>query len=119
TTLVLVALCAVGFTWRRLLSVLPVAIAALVLSMIPTITASLKVRFPASTKGRFTRFRLRAHTGVLHLIQPLARLWSRLVYSLTAWRIRRFPTLSFRSEEHTSELQSRRDLVCRLLLEKK
>src|SRR5690349_22774099 len=27
------------------------------------------------------------------------------------------PTL--RSEEHTSELQSRRDLVCRLLLEKK
>src|SRR5205809_1436705 len=95
TTLVLVALCAVGFTWRRLLSVLPVAVAALVLSMIPAITASLKVRFPASTKGRFTRFRLRALTGVLHLIQPLARLWSRLVYSLTAWRIRRFPTLSF------------------------
>src|SRR5690349_24034109 len=28
------------------------------------------------------------------------------------------PVLS-RSEEHTSELQSRRDLVCRLLLEKK
>src|SRR5438874_4804946 len=27
--------------------------------------------------------------------------------------------LSRRSEEHTSELQSRRDLVCRLLLEKK
>src|SRR6266496_6014886 len=27
--------------------------------------------------------------------------------------------LIFRSEEHTSELQSRRDLVCRLLLEKK
>src|SRR5699024_9555480 len=28
-------------------------------------------------------------------------------------------TLAFRSEEHTSELQSRFDLVCRLLLEKK
>src|SRR5690349_23156235 len=28
-------------------------------------------------------------------------------------------TLIDRSEEHTSELQSRRDLVCRLLLEKK
>src|SRR5438874_13527711 len=28
-------------------------------------------------------------------------------------------TLTNRSEEHTSELQSRRDLVCRLLLEKK
>src|SRR5438874_7434660 len=29
------------------------------------------------------------------------------------------PANSARSEEHTSELQSRRDLVCRLLLEKK
>src|SRR6267378_306529 len=28
-------------------------------------------------------------------------------------------TTRLRSEEHTSELQSRRDLVCRLLLEKK
>src|SRR5690349_22182333 len=34
----------------------------------------------------------------------------------------RYPTwrdAASRSEEHTSELQSRRDLVCRLLLEKK
>src|SRR5438874_7843735 len=29
------------------------------------------------------------------------------------------PSKPSRSEEHTSELQSRRDLVCRLLLEKK
>src|SRR5215469_14748426 len=29
------------------------------------------------------------------------------------------PLSACRSEEHTSELQSRRDLVCRLLLEKK
>src|SRR5215469_18553541 len=29
------------------------------------------------------------------------------------------PSKARRSEEHTSELQSRRDLVCRLLLEKK
>src|SRR3712207_8650672 len=29
------------------------------------------------------------------------------------------PTETFRSEEHTSELQSRQYLVCRLLLEKK
>src|SRR5258707_8447114 len=30
-----------------------------------------------------------------------------------------FPGLGYRSEEHTSELQSRQYLVCRLLLEKK
>src|SRR5688572_31883180 len=29
------------------------------------------------------------------------------------------PVVSFRSEEHTSELQSQSNLVCRLLLEKK
>src|SRR3712207_6846320 len=31
----------------------------------------------------------------------------------------RHPSLTIRSEEHTSELQSRQYLVCRLLLEKK
>src|SRR5438874_10093990 len=35
----------------------------------------------------------------------------------TTWKPLRAAAL--RSEEHTSELQSRRDLVCRLLLEKK
>ena len=35
------------------------------------------------------------------------------------WERRRDKTKTCRSEEHTSELQSRRNLVCRLLLEKK
>src|SRR5256885_2430441 len=35
------------------------------------------------------------------------------------WRIRRATTIETRSEEHTSELQSPCNLVCRLLLEKK
>src|SRR5947207_8659952 len=36
------------------------------------------------------------------------------------WIARRFgPAFARRSEEHTSELQSHSDLVCRLLLEKK
>src|SRR3712207_7605507 len=36
---------------------------------------------------------------------------------LRAWKVERY--VSSRSEEHTSELQSRQYLVCRLLLEKK
>src|SRR2546428_1717948 len=35
------------------------------------------------------------------------------------WRVESNPIETARSEEHTSELQSRSDLVCRLLLEKK
>src|SRR5690349_23816906 len=46
-----------------------------------------------------------------------------LVEFLARWFVRRNCRVAIlargRSEEHTSELQSRRDLVCRLLLEKK
>ncbi len=93
--LVLAALCAVGIIWTRLLNILPVAAAAFGLSLVPPISAALNIRFPASAKSGFARFRLRVVTAILHLMQPLARLWSRLIYSLTAWRISRFPTLSF------------------------
>src|SRR5690349_22014778 len=43
----------------------------------------------------------------------------RRVGSSSPWTVRVGSTWMRRSEEHTSELQSRRDLVCRLLLEKK
>src|SRR5699024_11839211 len=38
-----------------------------------------------------------------------------VVFAMTGYQ----PDITLRSEEHTSELQSRFDLVCRLLLEKK
>src|SRR5437667_8848718 len=43
----------------------------------------------------------------------------REAWPLTTWRMREFSTATPRSEEHTSELQSHHELVCRLLLEKK
>src|SRR5438874_4360269 len=47
-------------------------------------------------------------------------LYDHLAYHLRAiGAIDELKGLFARSEEHTSELQSRRDLVCRLLLEKK
>src|SRR5437667_1703975 len=39
--------------------------------------------------------------------------------NLAVCAVRRFADADERSEEHTSELQSHHDLVCRLLLEKK
>src|SRR5690625_6293206 len=41
------------------------------------------------------------------------------VFSLRQWDRFEVPSWDLRSEEHTSELQSRGHLVCRLLLEKK
>src|SRR5690606_39945590 len=63
---------------------------------------------------------------------PLALLYAGLIlyaslYPFTGWRVQGVqawswvgaPWPQYRSEEHTSELQSRENLVCRLLLEKK
>src|SRR5438874_2731482 len=44
---------------------------------------------------------------------------STMYYAWLAYRLAQRTGRDDRSEEHTSELQSRRDLVCRLLLEKK
>src|SRR5438874_8209778 len=58
------------------------------------------------------------YTLSLHDALPI----SRATRSARSWRLpsaTSCPGSCARSEEHTSELQSRRDLVCRLLLEKK
>src|SRR5699024_11403907 len=62
--------------------------------------------------------------GLAHGLPYVPRLRSgRFVLSPARWRVRAvdLPRTGrpWRSEEHTSELQSRFDLVCRLLLEKK
>src|SRR5690349_23117592 len=65
------------------------------------------------------------YTLSLHDALPILQK-NRKTVSPTRWIVARrsFPVATrrnsiARSEEHTSELQSRRDLVCRLLLEKK
>src|SRR5690349_24987229 len=53
---------------------------------------------------------------------PIAPVQLRAKGTLESWLTERYclyTVANGRSEEHTSELQSRRDLVCRLLLEKK
>src|SRR5687767_15436634 len=81
--------------------------------------------FPYTTLFRSTG-RIRGH-----MFLGYVRLW--IVYGcVEVWKCRQVPeqhlhtstlphlhTLLFRSEEHTSELQSLAYLVCRLLLEKK
>src|SRR3989442_10373363 len=85
-------------------------------------------RPPRSTLFPYTTlFRSRAHPETSAAAESAARLLPRLLKDQTptssqgrprgAW----VPSCSWRrrSEEHTSELQSRPHLVCRLLLEKK
>src|SRR5438105_8483146 len=58
------------------------------------------------------------YTTLFRSLSPLAILYGTLTVMILAHIVRGFP-FGTRSEEHTSELQSRVDLVCRLLLEKK
>src|SRR5690349_23721683 len=84
------------------------------------------LRPPRSTLFPYTTlFRSAIDVGG-HQITPSAEQLFALVLYLaaqrghaTSRRAARYRTRAKRSEEHTSELQSRRDLVCRLLLEKK
>src|SRR5699024_11379860 len=55
-----------------------------------------------------------SHVCVPVVVDPPSRIFPEFLFPL-----RVAPLVSPRSEEHTSELQSRFDLVCRLLLEKK
>src|SRR5690349_24607742 len=71
------------------------------------------------------------YTLSLHDALPISRFWSWLctfiadIYDVFLFNVETLHLVfkvflvCRRSEEHTSELQSRRDLVCRLLLEKK
>src|SRR2546427_3684437 len=81
-------------------------------------------RPPRSTLFPYTTlFRSQQH-GDLHRRNELHRVDQR--YQLLSWRPEQYRVpgpeqvqLAGRSEEHTSELQSQSNLVCRLLLEKK
>src|SRR3712207_7423317 len=81
-------------------------------------------RPPRSTLFPYTTlFRsLGVSTGRLHALHSFRhRRWARMRFKDAVTRNGSMPMLSrrLRSEEHTSELQSRQYLVCRLLLEKK
>src|SRR2546427_8698140 len=53
------------------------------------------------------------------LTTPITRSWFSSTGPCSIWASKYAPTAGARSEEHTSELQSQSNLVCRLLLEKK
>src|SRR6267378_8655132 len=101
-----------SFGWRRLLS-FPLA---LVLSL----------GLQAAPAGAVADTEYSVHPLVSnvagaasHTDSDLVNAWGLTASATSPWWVADNGTSVSRSEEHTSELQSRRDLVCRLLLEKK
>src|SRR2546422_8387006 len=83
--------------------------------------------FPYTTLFRSHRSTFSSHSRHSWALHPCATRWSRprnsrrrvFLEQLERFLHRAFELEIVRSEEHTSELQSRLHLVCRLLLEKK
>jgi hypothetical protein len=82
------ALAALGALWRPMLFILPLFVFALGGSLAQAMLGAWRASFPVGRHGRLERLQRRGLTGLLHLLQPLARLTSRLSYGLTPWRPR-------------------------------
>src|SRR5690625_6004881 len=70
-------------------------------------------------KSRFATARMVKRARALGLIEVRATVSAPVDVGLSTELAQRYGLHTARSEEHTSELQSRGHLVCRLLLEKK
>src|SRR5260370_3314910 len=74
---------------------------------------------PIQTMIMMMMFTRGIRKSTIHQIGFLAIFSSRMTLAMGIHASQGFSVLVFRSEEHTSELQSHLNLVCRLLLEKK
>src|SRR5438132_3375472 len=87
----------------------------------PTVGKSATTRQNTMSELNRRNFLLRAGTGLsaAWVTASWPALLSAATHAHAAAKAATPPKFEFRSEEHTSELQSHSDLVCRLLLEKK
>jgi O-antigen biosynthesis protein len=82
----LAALSALGSLWTPLLLALPLLALVVGMSLAQATLSAARASFAGSPRSRISRLKLRSLTAVLHLLQPLARLWGRLHGGLTPWR---------------------------------
>ena len=82
------ALAALGSLWRPVLAALPLLLVAILALLLQAGSTAAKADFSSPPRSAFGRLKMRSLTMVLHLLQPLARLYGRLTYGLTPWRRR-------------------------------
>jgi O-antigen biosynthesis protein len=84
----LAALSLLGIAWSPLLLALPLLAFVVAAPVAQAVVSARRAVFTSEPKGRWARFRLRALTALLHLVQPMARLRGRLRFGLAPWRRR-------------------------------
>ncbi len=84
----LAALSLLSPLWSPLSAALPLFVAAVGAPLFQSVMSGARARTPSTCRSPAEKFRFRALTAFLHLIQPLARLRGRLTLGLTPWRQR-------------------------------
>jgi len=87
TLAILAGIAALGVEWPPLRLALPLLGFGVSISLARAAMSAARASFP-TTLGRWRRLQRRLLTGVLHLLQPIARLRGRLKEGLTPWRSR-------------------------------
>jgi glycosyltransferase involved in cell wall biosynthesis len=88
-SLALLVLSFLGLLWKPLLTALPLLLVTVGLPLINVIKSMAKASFTIKPLSRFDQLKLRLLTGLLHIIQPVARLFGRFQSGLTPWRWRK------------------------------
>jgi GT2 family glycosyltransferase len=85
---VLATLTLLGLNWQPLLWTAPILLLACVALLAQAALSAAKAEFPTPATSALDHSRRLFVTGMLHLLQPIARLKGRLEHGLTPWRAR-------------------------------
>jgi O-antigen biosynthesis protein len=101
--LLLASLTVTGLWWRPLLWFLPLLLASVSAPLIHIVPTLAHTRFGSGAARGFKRWKLLAVTGLLHVIQPVARLHGRITHGLAPWRRPRTAILGFPRRRESAE----------------
>jgi hypothetical protein len=91
----LAMLSAIGILWTPLLFGLPLLALAVAAPLAQAVLSASHASFSSTPQSLIDRLKLRGLTAMLHMLQPLARLYGRLRYRLTLWRLHGMPYFAF------------------------
>ncbi len=84
----LAVLSAIGLLWPPLLAALPLFAIASGALLVQAGLGGARASFTSPSPSRLSRLKMRTLASILHLLQPLARLWGRQRDGLSPWRQR-------------------------------
>ena len=89
--LLLAGLSLLGLLWTPLLLALPLLVLVMSILVIQAGLSAAHASFADAPRTRSTQLKLQSLTALLHILQPLARLYGRMLHGLVPWRRRGTP----------------------------